>query len=347
MISVIIPVYNGEKYINRCLDSVLNNNFKDFEIIIINDGSKDNSETIIKEYCDKYNFIHYYYQENAGVSAARNKGIDLAKGEYVCFIDIDDAIDSNFLGNLYNLASENNLDWACCDSVLLSEKGTKIKNHSHFEFDFIIKKEKARKLTQKYIFCLSKAYDSINLSSAADSITRRDFLIENNIVFPTDIKYGEDLLFNYEKSQHLNNFGYIAEPLYYIYETSDSSSRGIEFNKKIEYTKALIERLIKKTRIYNDDNDINIQRFFCSQIQNIILQHFSFDYFKFRKCMLELEKLYSDEPIKSFWENINILEVVDKWSLPRILSVVKKKKYFLAYIMLTIHYFVNKVLNII
>ena len=95
-LSVIIPVYNTEKYIKRCLDSVLKAKIEETEIMIINDGSKDNSLKIIKEYANKYEFIRYVDKKNEGLAATKNLGIMEAKGKYISFIDSDDTINENF-----------------------------------------------------------------------------------------------------------------------------------------------------------------------------------------------------------------------------------------------------------
>ena len=92
MISVIIPVYNTEKYLGRCIDSILNCTVNDFEVILINDGSTDRSGEICRRYCGKDSRVKLYDQENAGVSAARNKGIEVSRGEWIIFVDSDDTI---------------------------------------------------------------------------------------------------------------------------------------------------------------------------------------------------------------------------------------------------------------
>lgn len=93
LVSVIMPMYNGEKYIRPCLESILNQTFKDFEVVIIDDGSTDNSASIVKEYADKDNRIKYHYQENQTACVALNNGIELAKGDYITFADNDDLIE--------------------------------------------------------------------------------------------------------------------------------------------------------------------------------------------------------------------------------------------------------------
>ena len=112
-VSVIIPVYNTERYLRRCLDSVCNQTLSDIEIICINDCSTDNSLDILKEYADKDKRIKIInFKENKGAAVARNTGIDIVNGEYIGFIDSDDFVDSDFYEKLYNTASENNSDIA-------------------------------------------------------------------------------------------------------------------------------------------------------------------------------------------------------------------------------------------
>ena len=110
MISIIIPVYNVSKYLRVCLDSVINQTYKDLEIICINDGSLDNSLDILKEYSNKDNRIIIIDKKNSGVSAARNDGIERSSGEYLFFIDSDDYIDNDFIEVFYNNAKKNDSD---------------------------------------------------------------------------------------------------------------------------------------------------------------------------------------------------------------------------------------------
>lgn len=112
-VSLIIPVYNTGKYLKRCLDSVINQTLKDIEIIIINDGSTDNSDNIIKSYKDKR--INYIKQTNKGIGKTRNKGIDISKGEYIAFVDSDDYLDLNFCKHLYNKCHNDKCDIVVCD----------------------------------------------------------------------------------------------------------------------------------------------------------------------------------------------------------------------------------------
>ena len=105
--SVIIPVYNSEKYLKECLDSLVNQTFKDFEIICINDGSTDNSKKLLEEYANKDDRINVYSQENQGVGAARNYGMTLAKGKYINFLDSDDILSANALKSAYEFLEKH------------------------------------------------------------------------------------------------------------------------------------------------------------------------------------------------------------------------------------------------
>src|SRR5690606_10105587 len=101
VVSVIVPIYQAEKFVKRCVGSILQQTHKDFEILLINDGSTDNSAFICNEYAEKYPNIRVFHQENAGPSAARNKGIDEAKGEFITFIDADDFVGDQFLESFF------------------------------------------------------------------------------------------------------------------------------------------------------------------------------------------------------------------------------------------------------
>ena len=116
-VSIIIPVYNTAKYLEDCLESASEQTLKDIEIIIVNDDSTDNSEDIIKKFCDKDNRFNYFKQTHKGVSSARNKGIELAKGEYIFFLDSDDIVAEDYFEKLYTNARKYNSDLVLTDAI--------------------------------------------------------------------------------------------------------------------------------------------------------------------------------------------------------------------------------------
>jgi len=127
-ISIIVPVYNTEKYLSKCLDSIINQTLKNIEIIVVNDGSKDNSQQIIDEYCSNDIRIKSIVKQNGGLSDARNIGIDHANGEYIAFIDSDDYIDLSMMEQLYKKAIHHQAEIVLCDLVKVDENGNEFRD---------------------------------------------------------------------------------------------------------------------------------------------------------------------------------------------------------------------------
>ena len=121
-ISVVVPIYNCEQYIEKCLDSIINQKFKDFQIILIDDGSKDNSGNICERYAKIDERITVVHQKNCGVSETRKRGLEISDSEFVAFIDSDDYIKEDYLYNLYNNIKNSNADFVCCNSIDVGEK---------------------------------------------------------------------------------------------------------------------------------------------------------------------------------------------------------------------------------
>ena len=127
-ISVIIPVYNTAKYLSKCLDSILNQTLKEIEVIVVNDGSKDNSQELIDVYKEKDDRIVAIQKENGGLSDARNVGIDVANGEFIAFIDSDDYIDLLMFEKMYGLSQKHQAEIVLCDLVKVDENGTEFRD---------------------------------------------------------------------------------------------------------------------------------------------------------------------------------------------------------------------------
>lgn len=125
-ISIIVPVYNVESYICKCVDSILVQSYKQIEIILVDDGSPDRCPEICDEYARKDKRIKVIHQENGGLSAARNSGIKVASGEYISFVDSDDYIDSDFIEQMYTCAEETNADIVCCGMSVINSNRTLI-----------------------------------------------------------------------------------------------------------------------------------------------------------------------------------------------------------------------------
>ena len=134
LISVVIPVYNVEKYLSKCLESIINQTYKNIEIICVNDGSEDNCSKILSEYKKRDNRIKIINKENGGLSSARNAGIDISTGKYITFIDSDDYIDEDCIEFLYKEIIENNADLSVCSHKVLYENGGVIDKATHNKY---------------------------------------------------------------------------------------------------------------------------------------------------------------------------------------------------------------------
>ena len=176
-ISVIMPAYNVEKYIEKCLKSLENQCFKNFEVIIVNDGSTDKTEKIILDYQSKSKLdIKYFYEENAGQAYARNKAMAKASGKYVAFIDSDDYIDSDYLQQLELCAENYESDMVSCGYRVIDEAG-KIRSECNIS-----------------PFAPESGFGRAGIFAIWGRLIRRDFIMRNHIFFPVGKIY-EDVPF--------------------------------------------------------------------------------------------------------------------------------------------------------
>ncbi len=233
MVSVIIPVYNGEKFISRCIDSVLNQSFKDIEIIVINDGSKDNTKDILLNYQNQNENIKLINKENQGVSQARNDGINLAKGEYIAFIDSDDEIPNNYIKELYD-AINNDVDMALC-SVEYVNKDNIVK------LDFQNKNYNIKEFIQSALIGDINPVSAFNVVWA--KLFKSEILKENNLIFDSNFSYGEDTVFVLNYLMLIKNIITINKTKYSAIVRNDSLSQSFLTGDKLKSYKEINEKL--------------------------------------------------------------------------------------------------------
>lgn len=215
-VSVIVPVYNVEKYIQRCVDSILNQTFKNFELILVNDGSTDNSLKMLEKYKNNKK-VKIYSQENQGPAIARNYGISVSKGKYVMFIDSDDYIDSNYIESYYQNINENNYD------IVIG--GYKRVVGDKIQFVQKLKSEEFSKYIVTGPYC---------------RIIKKEFLQKNNINF-LNTNSSEDVYFNLMIYNKTNKIGIIDNTGYYYFYNSNSISNTAHkgFKKDIKVIELL------------------------------------------------------------------------------------------------------------
>lgn len=212
-ISIIIPSYNEEKNISRCLDSVLNQTFTDFEVLCVDDGSTDKTFDIIKKYSEKDGRIIPLKNPGKGVSSARNYGIDNSKGEYIGFVDSDDFIQPQMYEFLYRALTENNCDFSVCrygKTSEIKEKSFEYKVENFSPENFISFTDSDFTLNNELIF-----------SSACTKLISKKFLNKTRF---KKFKIGEDTVFNSELYSKSNNSVFVNSELYTYYVNIESVS---------------------------------------------------------------------------------------------------------------------------
>ncbi len=259
-ISIIIPVYNVEKYLNRCLDSIINQTFKDLEIICIDDGSTDTSSKILEEYASKDTRIKVIHQKNSGLSAVRNKGIALASGEYISFIDSDDWIDLNFYERLYSSAKKYDADIAAAGIIRLNQHRQK--------FYLKFSEEKTYTNTdEKFKIC-----DIPDVNYVWNKIYKLEKIKNCKLNFIEGIVY-EDLIYTPQVIYYLDKLVTVPNTYYYYWRTPNSivANKSKEYKKDMEYSKNLALNFMKTHNINVENHTTKIKRikFFGTTILKI------------------------------------------------------------------------------
>lgn len=225
LISVVIPVYNKEDKLTKCVESVLKQSYSRFELIIVNDGSTDNSNAVIDLLSKNDSRIKTIHTTNQGVSSARNIGIDNATGEYICFIDSDDWIDEEYLETLLCLSIKNNLDISIV-SAKVENNGKVLENHFFSHNGFI---EKERIIKQLYDCNYEKeSGDFIDVGVPWGKMYKLSFIKDLDLKFNLKLRRNQDNIFNLYAFQHARKVYYERKTLY-NYNYDNFGDFGMKF----------------------------------------------------------------------------------------------------------------------
>lgn len=225
VVSIIIPAYNVENYIVRTIESCVNQTYKKVEILIVDDGSLDNTSRVIQEYMLKDDRIKYFYQENSGVSKARNKGISHANGKYIVFLDSDDWLDKDAIEYLIYYQEKYKKYFITVNRQCIELDGKILKEKNKI-FNEEIKILDVEELLENFI------ENNYSVSSSCYKLYSRDILLKNEIRFKENIFHGEDGLFVFEYLFQVDKVLYSNKPLWNILERPDSASREKNLIKK-------------------------------------------------------------------------------------------------------------------
>ena len=293
-VSVIVPIYNVEQYLQRCIESLVNQTLQDIEIILVNDGSTDNSGMLAKEYCKKYKEkIIYLEKKNGGLSDARNYGMPYATGEYIAFLDSDDYIEKNAYEEMYNKAQEENADYVECDFIW--EYPNKIREDKQIAY-----KDKHEMLTFVRVVAWNK-------------LIKRSLLEEHNIKFPKGLRY-EDVEFTYTLIPHLQRTAYVDKC--FVHYTQRQNSIANVQNERTAEIFTVLQHVIDYYKAnglygeYKDELEYNYARYLlCSSLK--------------RMCKIQ-DKNKREEMIKKTWIELN--KQYPEWKKNKILNSVKSGK---------------------
>ena len=245
LISVIIPVYNTEQYLKRCIESVLKQTYKNIEVILVDDGSTDNSLTICNEYANIDNRVSVIHQRNSGVSTARNQGIEIMKGEYFICIDSDDWIEPNMIETLYNYIKNNDADISICNFYINKESGEQsIKNE--------VKKQELILTDIKGMY--ENLFDEKMFGGYLWNKLIKTSIIKDNtekILFNEKIAIEEDVLFLINVLRRCNKIYYNSSAVLYHYFQRNSSAVRFSYKLKDLTKIEVLEEKLKIKERYN------------------------------------------------------------------------------------------------
>lgn len=245
-ISVIIPVYNSEEYLDKCLGSVLGQTFEDFEIIAVNDGSTDSSLEILSDYAGRYGEkIKIITQENQGQSAARNRGLEEATGEFISFVDSDDYIHEELLEKAFAAAEKNSADLVCFGAY--EDKGGKIGEYNYSKFNTL-------PAQLRYI---------LHEAAPWNKLIKKSLLIDNNLKFTEGIIY-EDFELIPQLVLHAAKIFYLDERLYYYVIHENSTMRQKRYSPKLKSIFRVVETL--KDKFYNTEYKTELEYLYITHL---------------------------------------------------------------------------------
>lgn len=319
-ISIIIPIFNSERELNRCVDSVLNQNFKDFEIILINDGSTDRSGFICEEYKKKDNRISIVHCENGGVSKARNIGLSRANGEFIMFMDSDDWIESNTLEVLYkNIDGRELIIYGFVYDLYKKETLIRSSIKSTLS-DYNINNSN---ISEKFRYL----FNTIDFSSSCNKLFKGSIIRNNNIMFNENMGIFEDLYFNIKVLKKVNDIKIIHNVLYHytsnneIFHLNKRKSNICEdilivADKLLEYIEEININLYDREEIYG----------YCLTIYGLCLKSIATNH----KNLNFYDKLIQ---LKKMSRNRNFMMIIDKYNnnlLNKYLLLLLRKNFYLS-----------------
>lgn len=321
-VSIVVPIYNVEKYLNRCLDSLINQSFKDIEIIALNNGSTDNSLNILKEYAEKDKRIRVIDNDNLGVSEARNIGIREAKGKYIVFVDSDDWIDIDMIEVLYKSIDTNDCDLVMCTYVREFGDHSKEKVFNLPEENLYVDDEVKDKLLRKLIGPLGKELANPEYLDALGTVWSKMYktsiLIDKDLRFVdlNEIGSGEDTLFNIFVFNEVSKVILLNKPMYHYWRGNSNSitSRYIpNFVEKRRNYFNYMKDFIKENELGNE-YEIALNNRICTSVLGMgLLECSKSNNVSFFNKIKNIKGILQEDYIESAYRNFELKNFSIHW----------------------------------
>lgn len=312
MISIIIPVYNMEDYLEQCLSSIICQKKNNIQVIIVDDGSTDDSQIIIKKFCDKFpNIFEYHYKDNGGLSDARNFGVQFVKGEYIWFVDSDDYIDSQALFHISSCIEEYKPDLIIMDYFDLCKDVISSKTILSEDAGFLSK--------QQYLLSVPCAWNKV--------INAKKY-IESGVSFPLNIWY-EDRATTGQYLNFCNSIFYLKKSLYFYRQRSNSIMNQIKYNPKMmDIIKSvnLMHQTISSDKYYDELEYISISNLIYQS--GIRLLNFK-KYKEIGECISYCNQLYPNWKRNKFFLKRSLIYKLFCYSISKRLYMIARLIMFI------------------
>lgn len=304
-VSVIVPVYNAEKYLVKCLDSVVNQTLKNVEIILVDDGSTDSSSEICKSYADKDERIIYFKKENEGLAAARQDGMERSSGEYIGFVDSDDWLELNMYERMYSVAKEENADVVFCNAFLDENEKDKI----HLEPGVYDRDRIEKEILPRSLAGLTpKGTNSVIRWCNWLRLYKRSLIEENGLSFGRGFRRSQDLQLTFETALYAQKYVSLNdEYLYHNRTQNNASSLSRGYTKNYwKLIRPLIDVLYKDVENYKKQ-DLSYNMHLCAFFfaASGCRNEFETSTFNRKKKIELLNKIASDEVVQAALPHID------------------------------------------
>lgn len=322
-VSVIIPVYNVERTLHRCVDSIINQTMKDIEIILVDDGSQDNSSNICDEYSNLYENIFVIHKENEGLGPTRNVGSNLARGEYIYHCDSDDWVEPTMLEEVYENAKKNDAEAVIFGYRLLCEDGKNLENYG-------VVSGQDEEYTGKEIiqeFFIRNLKNAYFTQSACNRFIKKEFLERYQLEFKP-FRRSQDVIFSLDLFDELEKLNVMSN-VYYNYIIEPGKFKGRSFAEMISIYLDVYEEIYKRFAKWNkldDKVELLILNLYISKISNYA------SFYTIRKASNKIgavNELINDKKIQTLFKSIKPNDISSRFIRMTRYAITNKKRLFL------------------